>query len=351
MNAVGNNPIRNWRRWMVPLVLTFAAVLIFLALCFGLLAALRPEPLFHGKPESVWIKQLKYHDDEQVKEWRGYGEEGVQVLIRGLERATHPGARAYRRFSARLPAFVKRLLPAAKPDSTQATRQCLVALLGSLGSHAKSAARVMIRTAGNDEASSVRQGAIGYFITSAGDDTLLNQLPAGQKEALLPALLNGMQDAQLRHNAAFLLKFYPEHREAVAPVLLRALRDPNPYVRLSAAQALNRVAPDLAKTAGATSMLAAFAKDPNNQLAAQAVAALAASGSEPELAIPALIECLQSTNSLISAEAVWALERAPREFKPYAKMVIPALRNAANRKNHHAVEAKGALSKWESLPK
>ena len=128
MNSVCNESIRSRSRSRcrrtVSLLLTFAAVLMFLALWFGKVAAIRPEPLFHGKPESEWIRQLKYHDDEQVKEWRGYGEEGVQVLIRGLERATHPGERAYRRLNRLLPAFVKRGLPAAKPDSTQATREC-----------------------------------------------------------------------------------------------------------------------------------------------------------------------------------------------------------------------------------
>src|SRR5262249_36554962 len=136
MVPVCDKPIWGRRRWMVPSLLTFAVVLMFLALWFGKVAAIRREPLFHGKPESEWIKQLKYHDDEQVKEWRDYGEEGVQVLIRGLERAAHPGERAYRRFKRLLPAFVRRWLPAAKPDSTQPTRQCLVSLLGSLGNDA-----------------------------------------------------------------------------------------------------------------------------------------------------------------------------------------------------------------------
>jgi HEAT repeat protein len=186
----------------------------------------------------------------------------------------------------------------------------------------------MIRTARSDEASSVRQGAIAYFITSTGDDTLLNQLPASQKKALLPAFVGAMQDAQLRHNAAILLRFYPEEREVVAPVLLQALQDRQPYVRLYAAQALNRLGPDLGKTAGATSILVAFAKDPDDQLASKAVVALAASGSEAELAVPAPMECLQGTNSLIGCEAVWALEWAPREFDAYAERIIPALRSA-----------------------
>src|SRR5690349_21720240 len=62
------------------------------------------DPLFRGKAESEWIKNLKYLDDEQVKEWRGYGEEGVQVLIRGLKNANRPRERMYRQFNRALPA-------------------------------------------------------------------------------------------------------------------------------------------------------------------------------------------------------------------------------------------------------
>lgn len=343
--------MKSKQRWIVAVLLTLTAALTALALWFSGVTAGSHDPLFRSKPESEWIKHLKYSDDEQVKEWRGYGEEGVQVLIRGLERATHPGQRAYRRINRLLPALLKQWLPAPKPDSTQVTRECLVSLLRSLGNDAKSAVPVMIRTARSDEATGVRQSAIGYFISSAGENCLLNQLPAKQKQALLPALMRAMQDATLRHNAAIALKFYPEQREVVAPVLVKALQDPQPQVRVCAAEALNRVAPDFAKKVGATSMLVTIAKDPDDQLASKAVAALGHSGSQPELAVPALVECLQSTNTLIGCEAVWALEWAPHEFSAYSETIVPALRIAAQRKDSVGRYAIAALSKWNSKPK
>ena len=168
--------------------------------------------------------------------------------------------------------------------------------------------------------------------------------------ALLPALLRGMQDAQLRHNASILLKFYPEQREVVAPVLVTAMQDPEPYVRLYAAEALNRVAPDLAKKTRATSLLVSLAQYPDDQVAAKAVAALAHSGSEPDLAVPALIECLRSTNSLIGCEAIWALEGAPQEFTAYSNSIIPALTQAAQERSRGGY-AKAALLKWQSRAK
>jgi len=98
--------VRNQWRWIVAGLLTFTAGLAGLVLWFGNVLPVSRDSLFRGKPESEWIKNLKYGDDQQVKEWQAYGEEGVQVLIRGLERANHPGERAYRRVNVRLPTFL-----------------------------------------------------------------------------------------------------------------------------------------------------------------------------------------------------------------------------------------------------
>src|SRR4051812_16430733 len=89
--------------------------------------------VFRGKLEREWIKGLKYWDEEQVKEWRGYGGEGVQVLIRGLRNSARPRERAYRRVSRRIPSPLRRWLPDPKDDATRPTRMCLVSLLTGLG--------------------------------------------------------------------------------------------------------------------------------------------------------------------------------------------------------------------------
>src|SRR5690242_14037459 len=113
-----------WRWILIPL-LASTACLTGLVLWFANVFPLDQDPLFHGKPESEWItnvlQNLKYGDDKLLKEWRAYGEEGVQVLVRGLQKASRPGERAYRRLNRKLPDFLKRWLPAPKPDSTQVT--------------------------------------------------------------------------------------------------------------------------------------------------------------------------------------------------------------------------------------
>ena len=317
---------------------------------FGDFTRVNQDPLFHGKPESEWTKNLKYHDDEQVKEWRGYGEEGIHVLIRGLERANPPGERMYRRFNRRLPIFLRRYLPAPKPDGTRGSRMCLVSLLSSLGNDAKSATAIIIWTIKNDEDDSVRQSAIGFLNSSEDENCLLNKLPTNEKKALLPALIRSIQDSGnwgLRNNAAISLKYYPEQPEIVAPVLVKRLQDSQPQVRLLAAEALNRVAQDSAKRAGATAVLVVITKNPDDQIAFRAVAALGHSGSQPDLAVPALVECLRSTNTLIGCEAVWALEWSPKQFISYSNTIIQALTTAAERKDNVGGYARIALAKWK----
>src|SRR5438552_3842216 len=121
--------VRRRRRWRVAVLLALTAGFTGLVLWLSNVTLINHDPPFHGKPESEWIKNLKYWDDEQVKEWRAYGEAGVQVLIRGLENANRPGERAYRRYCRLLPASLRRCLPAPKPDATRSTRMCLVSLL------------------------------------------------------------------------------------------------------------------------------------------------------------------------------------------------------------------------------
>jgi hypothetical protein len=93
-------------------------------------------------------------------------------------------------------------------------------------------------------------------------------------------------------------------------------------------------------------VLISIAKNADDQVASTAVKALGHSGSQPDLAVPALVECLQSTNTLIGCEAVWALEWSGKEFDAYSDTIIPALMGAAQRKDNVCRYAKVALAKW-----
>jgi len=113
-------------RWVVPVLLIFTAGLAGLVLWIGNISFVSHDPLFRGKPESEWIRNLKYSDNQQVEEWHAYGEDGVQVLIRGLEKANRTGDRVYRKFNRRLPASMRGWLPAAHPSCVGDSRDWTV---------------------------------------------------------------------------------------------------------------------------------------------------------------------------------------------------------------------------------
>lgn len=216
---------------------------------------IRPhDPLFRGKPESYWIEHLSYGDEEQIRQWREFGSDGVRVLVRALDGANRPTDRLYRticRESGRvLPDAVMRLLPAPKMDLTRGTRMNVVQLLSRLSKDAKAASPAMARAL-NDEDHAVRQLAITFFTQGEDEHCLLNEMESGARKDLLPAFIRAMQDSNVgvRINAAIALRYYPEQAQIVAPVLVNALEDPTPRVRQLAAEALKRIDPAAAAKA------------------------------------------------------------------------------------------------------
>ncbi len=127
---------------------------------------------------------------------------------------------------------------------------------------------------------------------------------------------------------------------------MKALQDPVPQVRLLAAEALNRVDPDAAEKAGAIVVVIQILKDPDDQVAYRAADFLRNFQSQPELAVPALIESLQSTKTLVACTALWSLQ----QFNNHADTIIPALRKAAQREDNVGGWAKQALKSLESEP-
>jgi hypothetical protein len=352
MSGLANRASSSRRRVALVAGLVAAGVVLGLAgLWLGGMTIGDQDPAFRGRPESEWIQNLKYHDDEQVKEWRGYGAAGVQVLVRGLERANHRGERSYRWLYRQTPGFVARCLPWPKQDSTRSTRMCLASLLSSLGKDASNALPIMVWTVNRDEDDSVRQCSINFFTGSEDERCVLNQMPAQAKRQLLPGLIRAVQHPGnwgLRNNAANALRWYPEQRKVVAPVLVKALQDPQPQVRLLAATALNRVDPAAAKASGAVAMILAIAKNPDDQLASRAISALRDYPAHAAEVVPVLLECLESTNTLVACEAVWALEWSPPEYRAYADSIVPALSKTAERNDNVGRYARVALKRFPS---
>lgn len=351
MNGTGQ-AMKQRRAWSKKRIVLSA---LFVALLGGLLWVLlpAPDPLFHGKPESEWIKHLSYNDEQQIKQWREFGPDGVRVLVRALDKANRPLDRMYRKvyraMGSVLPRGFMDRLPTPRMDATLATRQLVCAMLSNLGKEARIAVPAMVRAL-NDENPHVRLFAITFFGYPETQEAVLSQMTEKERQRLLPEFIRAMRDSDLsmRYNAAVALRYYPERREVVAPVLVKALQDTNSQIRLLAARALNRVDPDAAKKTGAVLAVIKILKDPNDPYASRAANVLRDFRREPELAVPALIECLQGTNTGIACEAVWSFEWSPKEFRNFDGIIIPALRQTAQRKDHVGRYAEVALKRLVS---
>ena len=307
------------------------------------------DPLFHNVQESIWIKDLGHNDAAEVEEWRKFGDAGVQVLVRGFEHATDRGGRLHRKLHWNAPPWLRGRLPDPQPDRHAETRHRIISLLWSMGEDAQSAAPAMAKLVRDEEDQRVMQSIIGFFVTGE-DNCMLNKISASERRQLVPVFIRAMQDPSLqnsRHNASIGLKYFKEDAEKLTPVLVAALTDPTPYVRLYSAEALNCIAPDAAKQNGAMAILVQLVDSPDNQLATKAIRALKYPGTEIETATRTLIGYLESKNTGVACEAVWTLEWAPEEFHRFSHMVIPALRQASGRNDSVGAYAKVALARWE----
>jgi hypothetical protein len=284
-----------------------------------------------------------------VEKWRGFGDAGVQVLVRGFEKATDRSGRLHRKFDRKTPQWLRRRLPDPPTDRGAETRSRIASLLWSMGSEARSAGPAMIPFAEEEEDVSVLQSIVGYFSTGE-DNSVLNTMTPGERKKLAPLFVRILKDpslAQLHHNASIGCKFFREDAELLAPVLIGALTNSSDYVRVYAAEALNCIAPTAGKQAGAMGVLLESIDSRNNDVARQAVRALEHPGVELETAVAALVKCLQSTNTEVACQAVWTLESAPQEFHHFAEVIVPDLTKASRRKDNIGGYAKVALLRWE----
>jgi hypothetical protein len=316
--------------------------------------ALQPrDPLFHGKPESEWIKGIAYgmsltdaQNQEQVQRWRDFGPAGLDVLARALNEPP-PGRtyrQIYRRLAPVLPSFLARCLPAPMVMRSGGPRLIVADLLRRMGPEARPAWPAVARALA-DEDPSLRQMAISFFTHPENDEAFLNQMPARDKKKLLPLFINALQEGGangwgLRNNAAIALKYYSGEAPLAALALAKALQDTAPQVRLRAADALHRVDADAAKKAGAVTVLIQLLRDSDGQVASRAAFVLRDFDNEAQAAVPALIEALNGASLDVACNAVWSLHWS---FPQQGDLIMPALRKAALRKDSVGGYARAAL--------
>ena len=249
-----------------------------------------------GKTESEWIKSIVYFgDDKQTKLWRSLGPKGIQMLVRALK----------------------------SPTNDHPTRMCAASLLDQLGNNAKSAIPEIINLLKTEKDDGVRAIELGYF------EGPIERMDEKEKTALFPELLRAMQseDSSVRNNSLVALQYYPHQADIVIPLMVKALQDPIPGVRVMAIKALNNVDPQNAASSSFVAILAGCVTGPPGDMpgaANDAVIMLGDLHREPEVAVPVLIQCLQSPDTYVRHNAASALGK----FGSQAKSAVPALTKA-----------------------
>lgn len=315
-----------------PVILSTLSGIVFVTLTL-LIVTMRPpqDPLFRGLPESRWIAELKYRDNEQTEEWRGYGDEGVAVLSRSYYRAQRPLAlmyrRAYVKISPLLPTVIAGKLPHPKADSTRATRMRIMSLLTSLGHESLSPLPTVV-DALKDEDESVRGSAVTFFTAGESENAPITRIDSSLKAELLPLFTAAlsMGDGTFRNNCAVVLRYYPEAGEELAPALLSTMTtSKKSHTRMVAATALRMVAPKRSTQADAVGKVVEILNDPDDQVSHRAAEWLEKVAGSPELSVPALIEATTFEGSLTPPRAA----RALGSFPGWRETTIPVLENLA----------------------
>lgn len=252
--------------------------------------------MVQGKTESEWIKSIVYFgDDNQTKLWHSLGQKGIQMLVRALK----------------------------FPPNDRDTRMRAASLLCQLGTknEAQSAIPELIDLLKTEKDDSVRAIELSYF------EVPIQTMDEKEKAALFPELLRAMQSKEfsVRNNALVAIEFYP--KQTVVPLIVNLLQDSSPQVRLMAVKALNKVDPQVAAKSDVVQILVECSKDP--ETANNAVVILGELHREPGIAVPALIQSLQSADPYVRQNSAGALGR----FGGQAKAAIPALTKALEDSN------------------
>ena len=265
------------------------------------------ESLIDGKTESEWIKSIVYNgDDKQIKLWHSLGPKGIKMLLHAMK---PPSAG----------------LNEDEAIANRKTRMNAADLLYSLGNTYDDASAVpgVIKLLQTEKDAGVRELELAYF------EMPIQSISDKNKAALLPELIRSTQseDTSERNNALVSLQYYTNQKETVVPLIVNAMQDNSPLVRMMAVKALNKIDPQNPASSNSVSVLAGCVTAPpgNTPSAAnEAVVALGEFHRDPDVAVPALIQALQSNESWVRANAAAALGR----FGGQAKSAIPALQKA-----------------------
>lgn len=307
---------------MKAVIVTGAVVLFAAGTTTVVVKVINDRPMVvQGKTESEWINSIVYNgDDNQRKLWHSLGSKGIQMLVRAL-RPPPDG------------------LNEEQANASRKIRMNTASLLCDLGNYKEdtSAVPYVIKLLKTEKNGGVRGNELGYF------EMPIQTMSEKDKTALLPELIRSMQgdDASERNNALVSLQYYSNQKETAVPLIVNALQDPDPVVRMMAVRALDKIDPHNPANSKSVSVLVGCMTAPQggSSLAAsrfpfeatQAATILGELHREPDVSVPALIQALQSDDRYLRQSAAVALGR----FGGQAKTAVPALTKALEDSDTH----------------
>lgn len=286
------------------------------------IVVVRQATLIQGKTESEWIKSIVYPgDDHQRIVWHSLGPRGIRMLLRAMKPT--PTALTYEQALASHGTID--LTAENKGIADVVTQRKAAMLLSQLAGwyDVKSTIPDVIKLLKTEKQDEVRALELGFF------EVPMRTMSEQDKAALLPELTRSLQSdaSDERNNALVALQYYPNQKENVAPLIVNAMQDPSPMVRVRAIDVLNAIDPQNPAASNSVSVLAGCVTGPYGDTPDapnEAVVALGELHRDPDVAVPALIQALQSDDRWVRANAADALSR----FGGQARAAIPALQKA-----------------------
>lgn len=289
--------------------------------------------MIQGKTESEWINSIVYFgDDKQLKLWHSLGPQGIQMLLRALK---PPSAE----------------LPEAQAEIKRVTRMRVASVLSQLSSYKLGdGVKSVIPEIINDIKIEKDDGVLGNELSIF--EEVIKSASKSEKAALFPELLRALQrdDSSVRNNALVALQFYPDQAAMVVPLMVKSLQDDSPLVRLMAIKALIKIAPENDARSNFVSILVGCVTGPPGDSPTAANGAVVMLGTlhrEPNLAVPILIQKLQSPDTYLRQNSAAALGR----FGDQAQSAIPALQLALKDSNANVRKQAAAALKLITEPK
>ncbi len=220
-------PVRMWVTLLVALACAIAVAVWWLS-------PSTPDPVYQGKPLSIWLTQYNTnalnwprHENSADEAVREIGTNGFPLIAKLLRASDSPR-------KIRLILFLQRTFHAKYvPIATGIpSRQQALNALGALGKEAKPLVPVL--ASGIDRDQILAEGYSAHWLQSIGPDG----------EAAIPVIIRKLQDTNRNMGRSMdvftLASISVRQTNIVFPVLRASLRDPDVWVRTTATNVLMR---------------------------------------------------------------------------------------------------------------